>query len=158
MFTEGEAHATPASRRATRNAVPRSRACSVVIRTVPSVVSAVALFARVLLPSLAWRILAVVFAILAGILAYWLVPETHVSEAKAGVKPWEIDTSKPAITIGLVNFGLFFAYLGGIFTILVLFVDEKGLLVWGYGPQGMSGLLMAVAVLSASVFMLGGGK
>lgn len=98
------------------------------------------------------------FALLASALAYRLVPETHVDGANAGVRPWEIDTSTPAITVGLVNFGLFFAYLGALFATLVLFVEAEGLTAWGYGPQGMSGLLMAVTVLSAAVFMLAGGK
>ena len=103
-------------------------------------------------------VVAAAFALLASALAYWLVPETHVDETSTAVRPWEIDTSTPAITVGLVNFGLFFAYLGALFATLVLFVEAEGLTAWGYGPQGMSGLLMAVTVLSAAVLMLGGGK
>ncbi|ELZ26340.1 major facilitator superfamily protein [Halosimplex carlsbadense 2-9-1] len=98
------------------------------------------------------------FALLASAVAYRTIPETHVDEERTAVKPWEIDTALPTLTVGLVNFGLFFAYLGALFATLVLFVDAKGITVWGYGPQGMSGLLMAVTVLSASVFTLGGGK
>lgn len=98
------------------------------------------------------------FALIAGALAYYLIPETHVSEARTAVKPWHIDTSSPAVTVGLVNFGLFFAYLGALFATLVLFVKENSISVWGYGPQGMSGLLMAITVIVASGFMLAGGK
>ena len=98
------------------------------------------------------------FALLASVLAYVTIPETHVSETRRAVKPWEIDTALPTLTAGLVNFGLYFAYLGALFSTLVLFVDAEGISVWGYGPQGMSGLLMAVTVLAASGFTLGGGK
>jgi len=98
------------------------------------------------------------FAMLASAVAYRTIPETHVEEERTAVKPWEIDTALPTLTVGLVNFGLFFAYLGALFATLVLFVDAEGISVWGYGPQGMSGLLMAVTVLAASVFTLAGGK
>ncbi|WP_436906927.1 MFS transporter [Halosimplex marinum] len=98
------------------------------------------------------------FALLASAVAYRTIPETHVDEERAAVKPWEIDTALPTLTVGLVNFGLFFAYLGALFATLVLFVEAEGISVWGYGPQGMSGLLMAVTVLAAAVFTLAGGK
>lgn len=97
------------------------------------------------------------FAVIASLLAYVLVPETHVAGHRTSVRPWEVDTSLPAITIGFVNFGMFFAYLGALLSTLVLFLDARELLVWGYGAQGSSGVLMAVTVISASVFMLGGG-
>jgi MFS family permease len=100
---------------------------------------------------------AAVFGMLAGVLAYATIPETHVEETRAAVKPWEIDTALPTLTAGLVNFGLFFAYLGALFSTLVLFVDARDIGVWGYGPQGMSGLLMAITVLAAAGFTLGGG-
>ena len=103
-------------------------------------------------------VVAAAFALVAGFVAYAMVPETHVSETRTTVKPWEIDTSAPTLTVGFVNFGLYFAYLGALFSTLVLFVDVIEVSVWGYGPQGMSGLLMAVTVLAASGFMLGGGR
>jgi MFS family permease len=102
-------------------------------------------------------LLAAGFALFASLVAYGMVPETHVSAERTAVRPWELDTSLPTLTVGAVNFGLFFAYLGALFATLVLFVDAHGLTRWGYGPQGMSGLLMAVTVVSASVFMFGGG-
>jgi DHA1 family multidrug resistance protein-like MFS transporter len=98
------------------------------------------------------------FALVASIIAYVMVPETHVAERRSTVRPWEFDTAIPTMTVGFVNFGLFFAYLGALFATLVLFVDAKGISVWGYGPQGMSGLLMAVTVVAAAGFTLGGGK
>lgn len=103
-------------------------------------------------------VVAAAFALLAGGIAYVLVPETHVAEHRTTVKPWELDTTVTTLSVGIVNFGLFFAYLGALFATLVLFVGHHDIGVFGYGPQGMSGLLMAITVVSAAVFMLGGGK
>ena len=97
------------------------------------------------------------FAFLASAIAYAMVPETHVTERRTTVSPWEIETSLPTLTVGLVNFGLYFAYLGALFSTLVLFLEAQGIGVWGYGPQGMSGLVMGLTVLSASGFTLAGG-
>ena len=58
----------------------------------------------------AWFILARVCWGFGSALAYATsIPETHVSDAKTSVKPREIETSVPALTVGLVNFGLYFA-------------------------------------------------
>lgn len=103
-------------------------------------------------------IVATIFAVIASVIAYLSVPETHVSGVKSAVKPWEIDTHIPALTVGLVNFGMFFAYLGALLSTLVLFVDARNIRILGYGPQGSSGVLMAVTVLSAATLMLGAGK
>lgn len=103
-------------------------------------------------------VLAAGFALLASAIAYFAIPETHVSGPQTRVSPWDVDVSAPALTIGAVNFGLYFAYLGALFSTLVLFLDFHGLSIWGYGPQGMSGLLMAVTVVAAAVFTFGGGK
>jgi len=98
------------------------------------------------------------FALTASLVAYALVPETHVSSHRTAVRPWEMDTTPGTIAVGAVNFGFFFVYIGVLFATLVQFVDVNAISVWGYGPQGMSGLLMAVTVVSGAVFMLGGGK
>jgi MFS family permease len=103
-------------------------------------------------------LLAAGFGMLASAIAYLLVPETHVDETRESVAPWDVERSTTTLTVGLVNFGLYFAYLGALFATLVLLIDARNLLAWGYGPQGMSGLLMAVTVAAASVFMLGGGR
>jgi len=101
---------------------------------------------------------ATAFAVVATVIAYAVVPETHLSERRSAVRPWEVDRSPETVVVGLVNFGLFFAFLG---------VDEQherreqgaeDLLVWGLGPQATSGLLMAVTMLASSGFMLGGGR
>jgi MFS family permease len=97
------------------------------------------------------------FALVAGVVAYARVPETHVEGEHTAVRPWELDRSVATLSVGAVNFGLLFAYLGALFATLVLFVDARGLVRWGYGPQGMSGLLMAVTVLAAAVATVGGG-
>ncbi|WP_418286315.1 MFS transporter [Halorubrum sp. DTA46] len=103
---------------------------------------------------------AAAFALVASAVAYRLVPETHVTtdRTKESVKPWDIDTSVPAVTVGLVNFGLLFAYIGALFATLVLFLGENDLSLLGLDPQGTSGLFMAGTVLSASFFMLVGGR
>ncbi|WP_224333361.1 MFS transporter [Haloprofundus halobius] len=103
-------------------------------------------------------VVAAAFALFAGVIAYRQVPETHVSAEPSTSAPWEIDTSTPALTVGFVNFGLFFAYLGALFATLVLFIEVNEIGLLGYGPQGISGALMAVTVVSASIFMLAGGK
>lgn len=102
-------------------------------------------------------LLAAGVALLASLIAFRMVPETHVDDQRPAVRPWELDTTRPTVTVGLVNFGLFFTYLGTLFATLVLFVGLHDISVWGYGPQGMSGLLMALTVIAASGFMLGGG-
>mgnify|MGYP000704722980 CR=1 FL=1 len=101
--------------------------------------------------------LAAAFALLASLIAYLVVPETHVEEPDSGIAPWAIDTAPATLTVGFVNAGVFFAYLGALFASLVLFVGDRSIQLFGYGPQGTSGLLMAVTVLSAAVFMLLGG-
>jgi MFS family permease len=102
-------------------------------------------------------LLAATFALVAAVVAYATVPETHVSETRPGVRPWELDTSILTLGVGAVNFGLFFAYLGALFATLVLFVDAYDIAVWGYGPQGVSGVLMGITVLAAAGFTVGGG-
>lgn len=104
-------------------------------------------------------VLAAAFALFASVVAYVLVPETHVEgDEGASVKPWDIDTSVPAVTVGLVNFGLMFAYIGALFATLVLFLGEHDLSLFGLAPQGTSGVFMAGTVISAAAFMLVGGR
>ncbi|AEH37801.1 MFS transporter [Halopiger xanaduensis] len=102
-------------------------------------------------------VLAAAFAGLASVIAYLIVPETHVDSEQKSVKPWDIETTVPALTVGLVNFGLYFAYIGVLFSTLVLLLDERAIVIFGLDAQGSSGMLMAVTVLSGSVFTLGGG-
>ncbi|MFC5135217.1 MULTISPECIES: MFS transporter [Haloferacaceae] len=105
-------------------------------------------------------VVAAAFALLASVVAHRLVPETHVTTAgeKQSVKPWDVDTSTPAVTVGLVNFGLMFAYIGALFATLVLFLGETDISLLGLDPQGTSGLFMAGTVVSAAVFMFAGGR
>lgn len=103
---------------------------------------------------------AAAFAFVAAAVAYRYVPETHVSrtDVDQSVGPWDVDTSAPAVTVGLVNFGLLFGYVGALFATLVLFLDARDLSLFGLAPQGTSGLLMAGTVVAAAVFMLVGGR
>jgi MFS family permease len=102
-------------------------------------------------------VLATGFAFLASGVAYLLIPETHVEDARDSVKPWDVNTSLPALTVGLVNFAVLFVYIGALFSTLVLFLDARDLGVFGLGPQGSSGIFMAVTVLTAGAFMFASG-
>ncbi|WP_436343479.1 MFS transporter [Natronorubrum sp. FCH18a] len=102
-------------------------------------------------------VLAASFAGLASIIAYLIVPETHVEAEQTSVKPWDVDVSVPALTIGLVNFGLYFAYIGVLFSTLVLLLDVRAISIFGLDAQGSSGMLMGLTVLAGAVFTLGGG-
>jgi MFS family permease len=103
-------------------------------------------------------VVATVFAFFASGVAYATVPETHVEgEAGTSMKPWDVNTSRPALTVGLVNFAVLFVYIGALFATLVLFLDQKDLGVFGLGPQGSSGMFMAVTVVAAGLFMFLGG-
>ena len=102
--------------------------------------------------------LATVFAFIACLVAVLVIPETHVSgEARRSVSPLDINTSLPALTVGLVNFAVLFVYIGALFASLVLFLDVRDLSVFGLGPQGSSGIFMAVTVISAGLFMFASG-
>jgi len=108
--------------------------------------------------SLAAFALATAFAFLASAVAYLLIPETHVeTDVRSSVKPWDVNTSLPALTVGLVNFAVLFVYIGALFSTLVLFLETRKLGVFGLGPQGSSGIFMAVTVLVAGAFMFASG-
>ena len=101
--------------------------------------------------------LASVFAFVATILAYLIIPETHVDSKEQSVPPWDIHTAPSTLTIGLTNFVVFFVYLGALFATLVLFLPAVDVFVFGLGAQGSSGIFMALTVLSAGVCMFLGG-
>jgi MFS family permease len=99
-------------------------------------------------------VVAAAFAFIATGLAFVAVPETHVEGGiHRSVKPWDVDTSVPAVSVGLVNFAVLFVYIGVMFSTLVLYIDVNDLSVLGLGPQGLSGLFMAMTVVSAAVFV-----
>jgi len=86
------------------------------------------------------------------------VPETHVEgEPNQSVKPWDINTNRPAVTVGLVNFVVLFVYIGALFATLVLFLDQNQLSVFGFDAQGSSGLFMGLTVVAAGLSMYAGG-
>jgi MFS family permease len=99
------------------------------------------------------------FAVLASALAYLTVPETHVrSGVNRSVKPWDINTDLPAVTVGIVNFSVFFVYIGALFATLVLFIGQYRLTILGLEAQGSSGVFMGLTVVSAGVAMYIGGS
>ncbi|MDG5821504.1 MFS transporter [Natronococcus sp. A-GB7] len=103
-------------------------------------------------------LLATVFAFVASGLAYATIPETHVEgDARESVKPWDVDTSVPAVTVGLINFAVLFVYFGVLFSTLVLFLGENDIGLLGFDAQGTSGLFMAITVVTAGLFMFLGG-
>ena len=103
--------------------------------------------------------LATAFAAVTTAVAYWLIPETHVTGGThQSVKPWDVDTSLSPLTVGSVNFAVFFVYVGALFSTLVLLLDQKALTVFGLGPQGGSGVFIAVTVVTAALFTILGGS
>ncbi len=101
---------------------------------------------------------AAAFAVLASAVAYLTVPETHVeSDANQSVTPWDVNTSLPALTVGAVNFAVFFVYIGAFFATLVLFLGQAQLRVFGFDAQGSSGIFMGVTVVAAGLSMYAGG-
>jgi MFS family permease len=103
-------------------------------------------------------LLATAFAVTASVIAYATIPETHVEDgSRESVKPWDVDTSVPALTVGLINFAVLFVYFGVLFSTLVLFLAENELSALGFDAQGTSGLFMAVTVVTAGLFMFLGG-
>jgi len=103
-------------------------------------------------------LLATVFAFVASFMAYATIPETHVeNEARESVKPWDVDLSVPAVTVGFINFAVLFVYFGVLFSTLVLFLAENELGILGFDAQGSSGVYMAITVIVAGVFMFLGG-
>ena len=101
---------------------------------------------------------ATAFAFLASLVAYATVPETHVDESGGtSVKPWDVDASLPALTVGMVNFVVLFVYIGALFATLVLFLDRNRLRVLGFDAQGSSGMFMGLTVVAAGVSMYLGG-
>nr|WP_243637805.1 MFS transporter [Natrarchaeobius chitinivorans] len=101
---------------------------------------------------------ATAFAFVASAVAYATIPETHVEgDGHRSIKPWEVDLSVPALTIGLVNFAVLFAYIGALFATLVLFLGHNDLGVFGFDAQASSGIFMALTVIAAGAFMFVGG-
>ncbi|QLG47551.1 MFS transporter [Natrinema halophilum] len=111
-------------------------------------------------------VLAASFAGFASVIAYFIVPETHVDTSDSSIGSWDLEITLPAVTIGFVNFGLYFAYFGVLFSTLVLYleVESMGLALElagvgiDYAEQGTSGLLMAISAFSGAIFTIFGGK
>ncbi len=103
-------------------------------------------------------VVATVFAGFASVIAYATIPETHVDgDEHRSVSVTDVDVSIPAVTVGLVNFTVLFAYIGALFATLVLFLDHNDLGVFGFDAQASSGIFMAVTVVAAGIFMFFGG-
>jgi MFS family permease len=102
--------------------------------------------------------LATAFAFGATLLSYVIIPETHVDSVEgSSVPPWDMHLALPTLTVGVTNFVVLFVYVGALFATLVLFLPAVDVFVFGLGPQGSSGIFMAVTVLSAGLFMFSSG-
>ncbi|QSG01808.1 MFS transporter [Natranaeroarchaeum sulfidigenes] len=98
------------------------------------------------------------FALIATLLGVASVPETHVTERdNRSLEPLNVDTSLPTVTLGCVNFGIWFGYLGVLLASLVLFLERADISVLGFGPQGTSGIFMGATILVEVVTMTVGG-
>jgi len=98
-------------------------------------------------------------AAVATAIAYLTVPETHVEGgANRSVKPWDVNTSLPALTVGMVNFAVFFVYIGALFATLVIFLGRNDIGIFGFEAQGSSGIFMGMTVVTAGASMYVGGS
>ena len=103
-------------------------------------------------------VVATVFAGFAIVISYATIPETHIDgDEHRSVSLTDVDSSMPAVTVGLVNFTVLFAYIGALFATLVLFLNHNDLGVFGFDAQASSGIFMAVTVVAAGTFMFLGG-
>lgn len=103
-------------------------------------------------------VLAAAFALFATVVSYVTVPETHIEgDHNRSVSPLDVNTSLPAITVGMVNFAVLFVYIGALFATLVVYLDRTAISMFGFGPQGSSGLFMGVTVIAAGLSMYLGG-
>lgn len=110
---------------------------------------------------------AAALAAAATVLAFLTVPETHDTDSHdhpddAGERAQlfslqALDTSVPTLSLGLVNFGLWFSYIGLVFASLVLLLEAKEIAVFGFGAQGSSGIFMGITITVEVCFMALGG-
>lgn len=81
---------------------------------------------------------------------YAPVPETHVeTETCSSIRPCDLNTGLPALTVGLVTVAVLFVYVGPLLSTLVLFLNARELSVFGLGSQGSSGIFIPVTVVAA---------
>lgn len=101
---------------------------------------------------------ATALSVLACVVTYLAVPETHAAERSSGVGLRDLDLSSPALITGGANFALLFTYNGVVFATLVSFLDTVPVGGVAVGAQGTSGVLIGASVLTGSVFSVAGGK
>jgi len=93
--------------------------------------------------------------------AFFMIPDLEAKEKAAGIGP--IEAVRIAISdgrvlrISLVNLFEWFSVQGVFLATTALYVEHYGIQVFGLGADGMSGLLMAVMMLSKgiSTFLIG---
>jgi MFS family permease len=97
-------------------------------------------------------------ALVACVVTYVAIPETHASDRSTETGLRDLDRSGPALVAGGANFGLLFTYSGVVFATLVSYLDETAAASVAVGAQGTSGVLIGVSVLTGSAFAVVGGK
>lgn len=99
-----------------------------------------------------------VLSVLACLISYREIPETHADSRSESVGLRDIYLGLPAVAAGGANFGLLFTYSGIVFATLVSYLDTTTAASVAVGPQGTSGVLIGVSVLTGSVFAVIGGR
>ncbi|WP_264556299.1 MFS transporter [Halocatena marina] len=99
-----------------------------------------------------------VLSVIACLISYREIPETHADSRSESVGLRDIYLGLPAIAAGGANFGLLFTYSGIVFATLVSYLDTTTAASVAVGPQGTSGVLIGVSVLTGSVFAVIGGR
>lgn len=108
-------------------------------------------------PATAFESMAVL-SVVACLISYCEIPETHADSRSESVGLRDIHLGLPAIVAGGANFGLLFTYSGVVFATLVSYLDTTTAGSVAVGPQGTSGVLIGVSVLTGSVFAVIGGR
>lgn len=96
-------------------------------------------------------------SVVACVVTYRAIPETHASDRSDDVGLRNLDFGLAALVAGGANFGLLFTYSGVVFATLVSFLETTAAATVAVGSQGTSGVLIGVSVLTGSVFAVVGG-
>lgn len=108
-------------------------------------------------PATAFESMAVL-SVFACLISYREIPETHADSRSKSVGLRDIYLGLPAVAAGGANFGLLFTYSGIVFATLVSYLDTTTAASVAVGPQGTSGVLIGISVLTGSVFAVVGGR
>jgi MFS family permease len=100
-------------------------------------------------------------AIAAGLIASYLtVPDLKMKAKKreSWMSVWKLLADTRILSIGSLNFAMFFSAQGIVLTTIVLLVHSRGLHAGGLGDQGTAGLAMGLMVIISSMSMITAGR